>query len=258
MMLWMYGRNIDRAIEDLEQKFAQEARPSPRRTSRSLKAGFNYGETAEVFDPQVRGQAGQAQARQATATSPATRPPRWASSPRRSIRATALPGQLPDHARLRHPARAVDVQELRRHHLPGRGRDRRHLLAIGAAFGGALALTTSSGPGIALKTEAMGLALMLELPLVICNIQRGGPSTGLPTKTEQADLLQAIYGRNSESPDPGDRLAHAGRLLRDRLRGLPDRGEVHDAGDLPLRRLPRQRLGAVADPRRREAARRSR
>jgi 2-oxoglutarate ferredoxin oxidoreductase subunit alpha len=72
--------------------------------------------------------------------------------------------------------------------------------AIGAAFGGNLAITTSSGPGIALKTEAIGLATMLELPLVICNIQRGGPSTGLPTKTEQADLLQAMYGRNGECP----------------------------------------------------------
>lgn len=72
--------------------------------------------------------------------------------------------------------------------------------AIGAAYGGRLGITTSSGPGIALKTEAIGLATMLELPLVICNIQRGGPSTGLPTKTEQADLLQALYGRNGESP----------------------------------------------------------
>jgi 2-oxoglutarate ferredoxin oxidoreductase subunit alpha len=72
--------------------------------------------------------------------------------------------------------------------------------AIGASFGGALGVTASSGPGIALKTEAIGLAVMLELPLVIINIQRGGPSTGLPTKTEQADLLQAVYGRNGESP----------------------------------------------------------
>ena len=73
---------------------------------------------------------------------------------------------------------------------------------IGASFGGSLAVTASSGPGIALKGEAIGLALMLELPLVIVNIQRGGPSTGLPTKTEQADLLQALYGRNGESPVP--------------------------------------------------------
>jgi 2-oxoglutarate ferredoxin oxidoreductase subunit alpha len=74
--------------------------------------------------------------------------------------------------------------------------------AIGAAFTGALAMTTTSGPGMALKTEAMGLAVMVELPLVICDIQRGGPSTGLPTKTEQADLLQAMFSRNSEAPIP--------------------------------------------------------
>ncbi|HWF38358.1 MAG TPA: 2-oxoacid:acceptor oxidoreductase subunit alpha [Candidatus Acidoferrales bacterium] len=74
--------------------------------------------------------------------------------------------------------------------------------AIGAAYGGAIGLTTTSGPGMALKTEAMGLAVAVELPLVICDIQRGGPSTGLPTKTEQADLLQALYGRNSEAPIP--------------------------------------------------------
>jgi 2-oxoglutarate ferredoxin oxidoreductase subunit alpha len=74
--------------------------------------------------------------------------------------------------------------------------------AIGAAFGGALGVTVSSGPGIALKAEAMNLALMVELPLIICDIQRGGPSTGLPTKTEQADLLQVMFGRNSDSPLP--------------------------------------------------------
>jgi 2-oxoglutarate/2-oxoacid ferredoxin oxidoreductase subunit alpha len=74
--------------------------------------------------------------------------------------------------------------------------------AIGAAYSGTLAITTTSGPGMALKTEAMGLAVAVELPMVICDIQRGGPSTGLPTKTEQADLLQAMYGRNSEAPIP--------------------------------------------------------
>jgi 2-oxoglutarate ferredoxin oxidoreductase subunit alpha len=74
--------------------------------------------------------------------------------------------------------------------------------AIGASYAGALGVTTTSGPGMALKTEALGLAVAVELPLVVCNIQRGGPSTGLPTKTEQADLLQALYGRNSEAPIP--------------------------------------------------------
>ena len=74
--------------------------------------------------------------------------------------------------------------------------------AIGAAYAGAIGITTTSGPGMALKTEAMGLAVAVELPLIVCDIQRGGPSTGLPTKTEQADLLQALYGRNSEAPIP--------------------------------------------------------
>jgi 2-oxoglutarate/2-oxoacid ferredoxin oxidoreductase subunit alpha len=74
--------------------------------------------------------------------------------------------------------------------------------AIGAAYTGALGITTTSGPGMALKTEALGLAVAVELPLVVCDIQRGGPSTGLPTKTEQADLLQALFGRNSEAPIP--------------------------------------------------------
>jgi len=74
--------------------------------------------------------------------------------------------------------------------------------AIGAAYAGAIGLTTTSGPGMALKTEALGLAVAVELPLVICDVQRGGPSTGLPTKTEQADLLQALFGRNSEAPIP--------------------------------------------------------
>lgn len=74
--------------------------------------------------------------------------------------------------------------------------------AIGAAYGGSLGVTTTSGPGMALKSEAMGLAFMLEIPLIICDIQRGGPSTGLPTKTEQSDLLQAYYGRNGECPMP--------------------------------------------------------
>src|SRR5271163_3951390 len=74
--------------------------------------------------------------------------------------------------------------------------------SIGAAYAGALAITTTSGPGLSLKTEALGLAVAVEIPLIVCNIQRGGPSTGLPTKTEQADLLQALFGRNSEAPIP--------------------------------------------------------
>src|SRR5207302_923146 len=72
--------------------------------------------------------------------------------------------------------------------------------ALGASYGGSLGMTTTSGPGIALKSETIGLAVMTELPLVVIDVQRGGPSTGLPTKTEQADLLQAMFGRNGEAP----------------------------------------------------------
>ena len=91
---------------------------------------------------------------------------------------------------------------------------------IGAAYGGALALTGTSGPGVALKTEAMGLAVMTELPMVIVNVQRAGPSTGLPTKVEQADLFQAIFGRNGECPMPVRGPGHPRRVLHDGHRGV--------------------------------------
>jgi 2-oxoglutarate/2-oxoacid ferredoxin oxidoreductase subunit alpha len=109
--------------------------------------------------------------------------------------------------------------------------------ALGAAFGGALAVTTTSGPGVALKSETIGLAVSLELPLLIVDIQRGGPSTGLPTKTEQADLLQAMYGRN-------------GRVLRHGPGSGPDRPGLPHPRLPPLGWLSRERLRAVAHPRR--------
>jgi 2-oxoglutarate ferredoxin oxidoreductase subunit alpha len=117
---------------------------------------------------------------------------------------------------------------------------------IGAAFGGALAVTGTSGPGVALKSEGMNLAIALELPMVIVNVQRGGPSTGLPTKVEQSDLLQAMFGRNGESPiavlapnSPADCFDIA-------IEACPAGGALHDAGHDPVRRLPGQQLRAVA------------
>ena len=101
---------------------------------------------------------------------------------------------------------------------------------IGAAFAGAMAVTASSGPGIALKGEGMGLAVMTELPMIIINVQRGGPSTGLPTKTEQADLFQAMLRPQRRMPDARDRGERPGRLLRRRPGSLADRRAVHDAG----------------------------
>ena len=122
---------------------------------------------------------------------------------------------------------------------------------IGAAYAGALAITTTSGPGMALKAEALGLAIAVELPLVICNVQRGGPSTGLPTKTEQADLLQALFGRNADAPvpvlaarTPGDCFWVALEASRIAVKYMVPVIILTDG-------IPRQRCGALADSRRR-------
>ncbi len=103
--------------------------------------------------------------------------------------------------------------------------------AIGAAFGGAMGVTASSGPGIALKTEAIGLAVMTELPLLIINVQRGGPSTGLPTKTEQADLWQAMFGRNGECPLPVIAARSPADCFDVALEAWRIASALHDAGD---------------------------
>ncbi len=126
--------------------------------------------------------------------------------------------------------------------------------AIGAAYAGALGLTTTSGPGMALKTEALGLAVAVELPLVICDIQRGGPSTGLPTKTEQADLLAGALRPKFRSAHSGSRALDARRLLLDRARSEPHRDQVHGARHYSFRRLPREWRGAVAHSVARRAA----
>ena len=127
--------------------------------------------------------------------------------------------------------------------------------ALGAAFGGSLGVSTSSGPGVVLKAETIGLAIALELPLLILDIQRAGPSTGMPTKPEQADLLMVMFGRNSESPVPVIAAPTPGRLLRRRDRGGADRAQVPHARLPALGRLPRERLRAVAAAGRRVAAR---
>ncbi len=118
--------------------------------------------------------------------------------------------------------------------------------SIGAAYAGALAITTTSGPGMALKTEALGLAVMVELPLVICDIQRGGPSTGLPTKTEQADLLQALFGRNSEAPIPIVAPATPGECFWMAIEASRIAHQVHGARDYSFRWISGEWRGAVA------------
>ena len=180
-----------------------------------------------------------------TATSPETWPWPTGCSRLPAIRVAAVPWLLPDHASLRHPARTEQAQEVRCSHLPGRRRDCRHRRCPGRVLRGHLGVTATSGPGLALKSETIGLAVSLELPLLICDIQRGGPSTGLPTKTEQSDLLQAMFGRNGEAPVPIVAPRSPSDCFTGGGRSSSDRHQVPNAGHLAVRRLPRQRLRAL-------------
>ena len=200
-LYWMYNRNMEHTLKFIEDKFSKK--PEIRDANvKVLKAGYNFGETREEFTTRYT-----------------INPAKIASGTYRNIMgnqavaigliAAAEKSGLPLFLGSYPITPASDIlHELSRHKnynvktFQAEDEIAAIASAIGASFGGALSVTTSSGPGIALKTEAMGLALMLELPLVIVNVQRGGPSTGLPTKTEQSDLLQAVYGRNGESPIP--------------------------------------------------------
>jgi 2-oxoglutarate ferredoxin oxidoreductase subunit alpha len=201
MMLWMYGRPTEPTERYLKEKFGSKPEILLG-NEKALKAGFNYGETAELF--------ANTYSVKRAAISPGTyrnitgnEATAWGILA--ACRLSGLPGFLGSYPIT--PATDI-LHELARHKNFGfttfQAEDEIAAMcsAIGAAFGGTLAFTTTSGPGVALKQEAIGLALMTELPVVIVNVQRGGPSTGLPTKTEQADLLQALYGRNGESPVP--------------------------------------------------------
>lgn len=199
LVYWLYGRSMDPTLRWIESKFAGKPLVIDANT-RALKGGYYFGETTEMFPARYE-------------VAPAKLPPGKYRSISGNV-ATAL-GLIAAACRANKPlfygtypiTPASDIlHELARH----KALDIRTFQAedeiaaitasIGAAFTGVLAATGTSGPGLALKGEAIGLAVMLELPLVIVNVQRGGPSTGLPTKTEQADLNQALYGRNSESP----------------------------------------------------------
>lgn len=201
MMYWMYNRTPDNTLQWIQDKFKKNPELIEANT-RVLKAGWNYAETTDIFvvkyevkpAPLTPGKYRTISGNQATAL---------------GMVAAAEKSKLPLFLGSYPITPASDIlHELSNFKNFGiktfQAEDEIAGItsAIGAAFGGALALTTTSGPGVALKTEAIGLAIMTELPLVIINVQRGGPSTGLPTKTEQADLLQAVYGRNGEAPLP--------------------------------------------------------
>jgi 2-oxoglutarate ferredoxin oxidoreductase subunit alpha len=201
VMFWLYERSMDPTVKWIEKKFA--ARPVIAEANlRALKAGYAFGETTEIFHTSYRVKPAKLPAgvyRNITgneaaalgfvaATKLAKRELFYGSYP--ITPASEILHQLSTYKHF--GVRTFQAED----EIAAIGS------AIGASFGGALALTASSGPGIALKSEAMGLAVMVELPLVIVDVQRGGPSTGLPTKTEQSDLLQVMYGRNGDAPMP--------------------------------------------------------
>ncbi len=198
---WMYNRSLDNSITFIKEQFKK--RPELIDANiKVLKAGYNYGDTVEA--PMQRFEVKPAPVESGTYRSimgnQAAAIGLVAAAQKSGL--TLFYGTYPIT-----PASDI-LHELAKNKNFGvktfQAEDEIAAItsSIGAAFGGALAVTGSSGPGIALKGEAIGLALMMELPLVIVNIQRGGPSTGLPTKTEQADLMQALHGRNGEAPVP--------------------------------------------------------
>ncbi len=200
-LYWMYNRNMDNTINFLTEKFGKKPEILESNV-KALKSGFNYGDTTETFTHRY------------TVEKAKMEPGTYRSimgnqALTYGLIAAAQKSGLPLFLGSYPITPASDIlHELSRYKHFGiktfQAEDEIAAItsAIGASYGGAIGLTTTSGPGMALKTEAMGLAVMLEIPLVICNIQRGGPSTGLPTKTEQSDLLQAYYGRNGECPMP--------------------------------------------------------
>ena len=199
LLSWMYNRELEHSVAFIREKFARKPEIAEANVL-ALKAGWNYGETTEAFG-----------------TTYEVSPAKLTSGDYRQISGnTALAygivvaGQLANTQVMlgSYPITpASDIlHELSKHknfnvltfqaedEIAGIG------AALGASYGGAIGVTSTSGPGVALKSEAIGLGVMAELPLLVVDVQRGGPSTGLPTKTEQADLLQALYGRNGESP----------------------------------------------------------
>ena len=199
LLSWMYGRELEHSESFIREKFSRKPEIAEANVL-ALKAGWNYGETTEAFG-----------------TTYEVAPAKLQTGEYRQISGnTALAYGLVTAGLLGDvqvilgtypitPASDI-LHELSKHknfnvmtfqaedEIAGIG------AAIGASYGGALGITSTSGPGVSLKSEAIGLAVMTELPLIVIDVQRGGPSTGLPTKTEQADLLQAMFGRNGESP----------------------------------------------------------
>ena len=199
LMYWLYNRPIQNTIDWIQDKFKKSPQFVDANT-KALHAGFNFGEMTEAFTTRYdvesarlpKGTYRNISGNEATAF---------------GFLAASVQSGLPLYLGSYPITPATEILQYISNFknfgaktFQAEDEIAGIVSAIGAAFAGSLAITTTSGPGLALKTEAIGLAVMTELPLVIINVQRGGPSTGLPTKTEQADLLQAVVGRNGESP----------------------------------------------------------
>lgn len=200
-LYWMYGRDMNNTIKFLKEKFSKK--PDILDSNiKVLQAGYNYGDTTETFHTTYS-------VERAKMEPGSYRSIMGNQSLSLGLIAASQQSGLPLFLGSYPITPASDIlHDLSKYKNFGvrtfQAEDEIAAItsAIGASYGGSLGVTTSSGPGIALKGEAMGLAVMLEIPLLIINIQRGGPSTGLPTKTEQSDLMQAYYGRNGECPMP--------------------------------------------------------
>jgi 2-oxoglutarate ferredoxin oxidoreductase subunit alpha len=201
MIYWLYNRDLETTIEYLKDKFKKKESILNSNID-VLKAGYFYGETAELFSSRYKVEKAK--------MDPGTyRSIMGNQALSMGLIAAAQKSGLQLFLGSYPITPATDIlHELSKYKnfnvktFQAEDEIAGISAAIGASYGGSIGLTTTSGPGMALKTEAMGLAMMLEIPLVIVNIQRGGPSTGLPTKTEQSDLMQAYYGRNGEAPIP--------------------------------------------------------
>jgi 2-oxoglutarate ferredoxin oxidoreductase subunit alpha len=201
LVYWMFERNMEPTLRWVKEKFAKKI-DVMEANIRALKAGYNYGETVEVMPVQYR----VAKAKMAPGTYRKLTG-NDALAMGLVAAATQANTQLVFSGYPITPASDIlqyvaDMKHFNVKTLQAEDEIAAVGVAIGASYGGSIGVTGTSGPGICLKSEAIGLAVMTELPLVIVNVQRGGPSTGLPTKTEQADLLQVMYGRNGECPVP--------------------------------------------------------
>jgi 2-oxoglutarate ferredoxin oxidoreductase subunit alpha len=200
-LYWMYNREMESSIKFLKDKFGKKPEIFDSNI-KALQAGFNFGETTETFRTRYR----VARAKMEPGNYRSIMGNQALSY---GLIAASQKSKLPLFLGSYPITPASDIlHDLSKFKNFGiktfQAEDEIAAIAstIGASYGGSLGVTTTSGPGMALKAEAMGLAVMLEIPLVIVDVQRGGPSTGLPTKTEQSDLLQAYYGRNGECPMP--------------------------------------------------------